>query len=95
MPNLTIRNIPAAVMGRIRALSAVDRRSLNSEILVLIERGLECDRPEASRPGTIPDAATQLELWRHLCGAWQDERSGAEIAADIRAHRTPGRAVEL
>jgi hypothetical protein len=47
------------------------------------------------RPGTLPDAATQLGLWRHLCGAWQDERSGAEIAADIRVQRTPGRAVEL
>lgn len=95
MPSLTVRKIPAAVMDRIRALSTVDRRSLNSEVLVLLERGLESDRPEAGRPGTVPDAATQLGLWRHLCGAWQDERSGAEIAADIRVQRTPGRAVEL
>jgi len=95
MPNLTVRGIPPAVMDRIRSLAVVDRRSLNSEILVLIERGLSGERPEAFHPGTIPDAATQSDLWGHLCGAWQDKRSGAEIAADIRAHRTRGRKVAL
>lgn len=95
MANLTVRSIPAATLGRVRALAVVDRRSLNSEILVLIERGLGCERPETLRPGSVPDAATQLGLWRPLCGAWQDERSAVEITADIRAHRTPGRAVDL
>ena len=95
MATLTVRNIPSGVMERIRALSVVDRRSVNGEILVLLERGLEGERPEEGRRGIAPDASTQLELWRHLCGRWEDERSGAEIAADIRAHRTSGRAVAL
>jgi hypothetical protein len=95
MANITVRSIPNPTMERIRALSVVDRRSLNSEILVLLERGLSCERPESLRPGTVPDAVTQLDLWRRLCGAWQDERSAPEIVADIRAHRTAGRTVDL
>jgi plasmid stability protein len=95
MASLTVRSIPAALLDHIRALAVVDRRSLNSEVLVLLERSLETERGSPPGRGTAPDAATQLGLWEHLCGAWQDERSAAEISADIRARRTPGRAVDL
>ena len=95
MPNLTVRNIPEAAMEKVRTLAAVERRSLNSEILVLLERALSDESSLRPEPQAIPDAGTQSALWEHLCGAWEDERSGAEIAVDIRAHRTAGRPVEL
>ena len=45
MADLTLRSIPEDVMARLRTLAATERRSLNGEILVLVEAGLErCDR---------------------------------------------------
>lgn len=43
MPNLTIRNIPVDVMNKLKTLSEIERRSINSEILFIIEKGLRRD----------------------------------------------------
>ena len=40
MANITIRNIPDDVFEKIRRLSSVERRSINNELLVIIERGI-------------------------------------------------------
>ena len=39
MANITIRNIPDDVFAKIKRLSAIEKRSMNSEVLVIIERG--------------------------------------------------------
>jgi len=38
--NLTIRNIPDEVVNEVRTLSRIERRSLNSQMLVVLENGL-------------------------------------------------------
>ena len=38
MTSITVRNIPDDIMERIKALSTVDRRSLNNEILIILKR---------------------------------------------------------
>lgn len=38
--NLTIRNIPEDVKDKIRTLSKTSRRSLNSEILIILEEAV-------------------------------------------------------
>ena len=37
MASLTLRNIPNGILDRIRLLSEADRRSLNNEILIILE----------------------------------------------------------
>ena len=97
MPALTIRDIPANVLEKIRTLSEIDRRSMNKEILVILEDGLAIHQAERER---IPrksglSAEAQLALWRDLAGKWEDDRPTAEILADIRQSRTGGREVRL
>lgn len=96
MPSLTIRDLSEETMDRLRALSARERRSLNKEILVVMEDGLRAhvsSLERASAPGPAPDV--QLALWRRLAGQWQDKRTTPEIVEDIRRHRTAGREVRL
>lgn len=93
MASLTLRNIPDYLLSGIRILSERERRSLNNEMLVVLEEGFasKAERAEASPLG--PEL--QADLWLELCGAWEDDRSTEEIIADIRDHRSAGRTVNL
>jgi plasmid stability protein len=95
MRSITLRNIPDDVLDRVRTLARVRKRSLNNELLALIERGLagESNRPVEDAKAVV--ASTQLAVWRQLGGHWDDERSAEEIISDIYKHRTPGRDVQL
>lgn len=73
MANLTLRSIPESVLDKLRALAAAERRSLNGEILVLIEGGLERETTEAREDKSPMSTATQARLWEGLCGQWQDD----------------------
>ncbi len=95
MANLTLRSIPEDVLDRLRTLAVVERRSLNGEILVLLEASLERETAEARGGETVIGAAMQARLWDALCGRWKDERGWKEIADDIVSHRTAGRKVAL
>jgi len=95
MPSLTIRNIPEDVLERIRALSAAERRSLNNEILVILERGTALEYEEKIRHPKYLSRSTQMELWDQLVGTWKDSRTASEIIEDIYSLRTAGRDVEL
>ncbi len=93
MANLTIRNIPEDLLDRLRRLSKAEKRSLNSEVLVVLEKCLEDYKPEKSYD-YIPVEA-QVEIWKKLAGEWDDPRSAEDIAEEIRKQRTPGRRVDL
>lgn len=41
MANLTVRNISASVFNKIKCRAVAERRSMNSEILILLEDGLK------------------------------------------------------
>ncbi len=93
--NITIRNIPEEVINKIRTLSRVERRSLNSEILMVLEQGLE---EKLGRMADVKAGMTkelQVNIWRNLASKWEDDRSSDEIIEDIYKHRTLGRDVEL
>ena len=93
MASLTVRNIPEDLMKDLRVLSERERRSLNNEVIVVLEAGLAS---KAERFEAVPlGAQLQADLWLELCGQWKDERSTDEIIEDIRAHRTLGREVDL
>jgi len=40
MPNITIKNLPPAIYERLKEKAKVNRRSLNNEIIVMLERGV-------------------------------------------------------
>ena len=95
MINLTVRNIPDEVIGKIKTLATLDRRSLNNELLIVIEKGLEGETKAHSEKAASISPAAQISIWQDLCGAWEDERSTQEIVDDIRSSRTMGREVNL
>lgn len=95
MASITIRDLPDSVLEKVRILSKKHRRSMNSELLLLIERGLEHGEEWARKgSGGLPPEM-QSELWLQLAGSWEDDRSTEEIIEEIYASRTKGRPVSL
>jgi plasmid stability protein len=92
MASLTIRNIPDLILDQIRVLSEVERRSLNNELLMIIENGLNT---YTKTNKVMFDKELQLSIWNDVCGKWDDGRSSDEIINDIYSSRTKGRSVEL
>ena len=95
MPSITVRNLPVEILARIRTLSARERRSINSELLVLIESGLKTRLELEATSSPEITTTTQLGIWEMLAGRWHDNRSTAEIVREIYTSRSLGRSVEL
>jgi plasmid stability protein len=93
MPSLTIRNIPEETLDRLRAEATRDHRSVNSQVLKLLEDGLEPN--DGVEIIETMSREAQLAVWESLCGTWEDTRTASEIVADIRSLRTMGREVDL
>lgn len=79
MVTLTLKNIPDALYERLRQSSSIRRRSLNSEILVILEQAL------ASHPLEVDEVLKRARRIR--------ERSPAYILSDdeISAAKSEGR----
>ncbi len=93
MANLTIRNIPQDLLEKMRNQAKAEKRSLNNEILMVLEKCVDLYYA-GNKDDPFPQEA-QVELWDKIAGTWEDRRSAEEIAADIKAHRTAGRKVDL
>lgn len=98
MVNLTIRNIPNEILKRIRIFAAKERRSLNSEMLMIIEDGLS-SRIAGETGGTVPpgsahaviSAAGRERIWGELCGSWEDSREFSVLRDEIYQWRSLGK----
>ena len=95
MPSITVRNIPIELLKRIKELSSLERRSVNNEILTILERGTYCEYEEKLQKRKFLSKETQLEIWKRLAGSWDDKRSAKEIIENIYSRRTGGREVQL
>ncbi|MCX7038163.1 MAG: hypothetical protein NT005_03375 [Spirochaetes bacterium] len=95
MASITVRNIPDDVLERIKTLSMIERRSINNEILVILERGAFNEYEEKMQRQRHLSKSTRMEIWKRLLGTWEDTRSTREIIEDIYANRTVGRDVDL
>jgi plasmid stability protein len=71
MPTITVRNIPVELYDRLRRSAEVNRRSINSEIIICLEQALHSGKidPEAVvtrarklREKTIDYAITDAEF---------------------------------
>lgn len=76
MPSLTLKDIPPKLLTRLRSAAARERRSLNQEVILLVERGL------AERETAEERAARQVAAWRDLAGSW---KSSEPFAAEVGA----------
>jgi plasmid stability protein len=74
MANIMIRNIPDPVLEMLKEFSEINKRSLNDELLIAIERGL------AATEGRNLSSETQTTLWAGLAGKWKDRKpNGKQI----------------
>lgn len=90
--NITVRGIPDNVVERLKAISKRERRSLNSQILFTLEKGLA-----ETRVSELPaiSKGAQIAIWHQLSGQWKDERDEQEIYEEILSGRTEGRSVSF
>ena len=95
MANLTVRNIPDELLNKIRLLSIIEKRSVNSEILMVLEKGVSKESDSVRYVKNQLSNDTQIKLWQNLCGRWEDSRNTAEIISDIIDNRSQGRSVDL
>jgi plasmid stability protein len=60
MPSLTLKNMPDALLEALRESAATNRRSLNQEVTMRLERSLEDRAPD-------PEAMlAELRAWRRM-----------------------------
>lgn len=87
MPSLTIKNLPVVLLERLRALASDDERSLNKEVIHLLEESVR-RRDLAGADDSLGDLALrQAAAWRRLQGTWDPAITGR----DLMDARTPGR----
>ena len=95
MKSITVRNIPDELLDRLRTLSVLEKRSLNNEILMVLEKGLTRESEYKTKFKNHLSMDTQIKIWQNLCGKWKDNRSTDEIIKDIIYSRSEGRSVDL
>lgn len=93
--NITIRNIPNEIVDKLRTLSQREKRSLNNEILMAIERGINEELKYTCNSPKNISRTTQINIWEKLSGKWSDDRTTKELIEDIYNSRTLGREFEL
>jgi plasmid stability protein len=90
MPSLTIKDLPDPLWARLRQRAAADRRSLNREVIHLLERVL-AEAPAAPEAIAL---AERIEA-QMRAGRWAADREPTEEIGALYAARTPGRPVDL
>jgi plasmid stability protein len=96
MTSITIRNIPNEIFDLVKTLAQTEKRSINNELVLLIEKavGDYVGRNKIADENLI-SKETQLSLWKEIMGKWEDERTAEMIIKDIYESRTFGREVNL
>ena len=95
MPSLTIKDIPDLLLTRLRHRAVIDQRSLNREVIHLLDRVLS-EAPVAPLSDALAGRIeAQVRAWQTLAGRWDSDRELAEEIGELYAARTPGRPVDL
>ena len=95
MKSITVRNLPDEILERLKILSVLEKRSLNNEILIVLEKGLAKELEFKTNFKNHISKETQTKIWQNLSGQWKDNRSTDEIIRDIIDSRSKGRSVDL
>ena len=95
MPSLTIKDIPDPLLARLRERAATDQRSLNREVVHLLDRVLSEVSAAPAAVALTEQIEAQVRAWQTLAGRWDSDRELAEEIGDLYAARTVGRPVDL
>lgn len=96
MSSLTLKNIPDTLLESLRIRARAQRRSLNSEAVLLLEQAMSGDLCGSSANACATEREAQLAAWARLSGRWPGgDAALAALAADVDASRTLGREFEL
>jgi plasmid stability protein len=79
MPTLTIKNVPDELYLELRKMAAEERRSLNGEVIHLLEHAVRGRRPD---PGAVRQRAASLRA--RTKGVWVTQ-------ADLDSFKAEGR----
>ncbi len=96
MSSLTLKDLPDDLLERLRERARQERRSLNREAILLLERALAPDA--GAVPASIAEAErdAQLVAWERLGGRWPGGDAALDaMVSDIYDARTEGREVDL
>ena len=94
MASVTIKDIPDDLLARLRDRAAADKRSLNREVLHLLDLALSEYR-EAEVARHERQARDHVRLWSSFAGRWQSKHDTASEIKAVYARRTKGRRVDL
>ena len=94
MVSITIKNIPDTLLARLREQAGRQNRSMNREIIRLLEMSLSA---EMSHPLEYHRslANAQARAWSRIGGRWISDIPVEDEVADIYSARTGGREIEL
>ena len=94
MPSVTIKDIPPKLLQKVRARAARERRSMNGEIIRLLDEALAL-KPERAPAALRERASAQADAWYRLSGRWRGRGSAKKQIAAVYAARSRGRPVSL
>jgi plasmid stability protein len=84
MPSLTIKDIPDQLLTRLRQRAASEQRSLNREVIHLLDRVLS-EAPAAPVSVALTERIeAQVQAWRTLAGRWDSGRGGHHLDHRLR-----------
>lgn len=91
MPSITLKDISEPLLERIKIQATRDKRSLNREILWLLEQAVTSS-PHDPASLAKQQRDTQLNAWQKLAGRWQGSATEINtIVSDIYQARSQGR----
>ena len=94
MTSITIKNIPDQLLSQLREQAEMEQRSMNKEIIRLLDLGLSTHRSHAPEHRRML-AQAQVQAWSRLGGRWISDVPVEDEIADIYAARLGSREVEL
>jgi plasmid stability protein len=94
MASITIKDIPEDLLERLRHRAAEDRRSMNREIIHLLNLALSSNPADRDAADMARRIDAQIRAWRQLAGRWESDLDAAEEIEDIYAARSGGRQVD-
>lgn len=95
MAAITLKNVPEGLLGQLRDRAELDRRSLNQEILYLLEEALKVPTAGEIEERAREERMSQAKEWSRLAGLWRSDLPVQEEIERIYAARTEGRKVDL
>lgn len=95
MASITLKNISEPLLERIKVHAVRDKRSLNREILWLLEQAVMSSPRDPIMTG-MQQRDAQLAAWQQLAGRWQGSaEETTAIVTDIYQSRSEGREFSL